>query len=87
MLMGTMLATVLMVMVLSVGAMFVSMGMLVFMFMIVRLRRSMRVFMAVDVLMGMRTLHGWYSSQTGFPNLITFSWIMELTWQSTPAIN
>jgi hypothetical protein len=79
MLMGTMLASVLMVMALSVGAMLMSMGMFVLMFMIVRLSRFMQVFMAVDVLMGMGTFHGWYSFETGFPNPTIFSWSMELT--------
>ena len=87
MLMGTMLASVLMVMALSVGAVLMSMGMLVLMFMIVRLSRFMQVFMAVDVLVGIGTFHGWYSFETGFPNAITFSWIMELTWRYTSAIN
>ena len=62
--MFTVLATVLMVMAFGVGAMLVSMGMLVLMFMLVSLSRSMHVFMAVDVLMGMGTLHRWYSFQT-----------------------
>lgn len=55
--MFTVLATVLMVMALGVGAMLMSMGMLVLMFMFVSLSRSMHVFMAMDVFMGMRTLH------------------------------
>ena len=66
MLMFTVLATVLMVMAFGVGAMLVSMGMLVLMFMLVSLSRSMHVFMAVDVLMGMGTLHGWHSLSYGF---------------------
>jgi len=57
-LMFTVLACVLMVMALAVGAMLVSMGMLVLMFMFVSLSRPMHVFMTVDVLMGMGTLHG-----------------------------
>jgi len=56
--MFTVLACVLMVMALAVGAMLVSMGMLVLMFMFVSLSRPMHVFMTVDVLMGMGTLHG-----------------------------
>jgi hypothetical protein len=87
MLMGTMLASVLMVMALSVDAMLMSMGMLVLMFMIVRLSRFMQVFMAVDVLMGMGTFHGWYSFETGFRNPTIFSWSMEITRRCASAIN
>ena len=58
------LASVLMIMALGVGAMLVSMGVLVLVFMFVSLNRSMGVFMAMNVLMGMRTFHGWYSFQT-----------------------
>jgi hypothetical protein len=72
-LMFTVLASVLMVMALDVGAMLVSMGMLVFVFMFVSLSRSMYVFMTVDVLMGMGTLHGWYSFQTVSRNSTTIS--------------
>jgi hypothetical protein len=57
-LMCTVLAGMLMVMALGIGVMLVSMGMLVLMFMFVSLSRSMRVFMTMDVLMGMRTFHG-----------------------------
>jgi hypothetical protein len=58
--MRTVFACVLMVMALGAGAVLVSMSMLVLMFMIVSLSRSMRVFMVMDVLMGMRTFHRWY---------------------------
>lgn len=37
------------------------------MFMFLRLRRSMGMFVAVNVLMGMGTFHGWYS----FPAVVT----------------
>ena len=63
MLMFTMLASVLVVVAPSVGAMLMSMGVLVRMFMFVRLIRSMHVFMVVDVLMGVGTFHGWCSFQ------------------------
>ena len=53
MLMFTVFATVLVVMARGVGPMLVSMGMLVLMFMFVTLGRSMLVFMAVNVLVGM----------------------------------
>jgi hypothetical protein len=71
--MFTVLASVLMVMPLGVDAMLVGMGMLVLMFMFVSLSRSMHVVMAVDVLMGMGTLHGWYSFQTVSSNSTTLS--------------
>jgi hypothetical protein len=57
----TVLAGVLMVMTPDVGPMFMSMGMLVLMFMLVCLRRSMRVFMVMEVLMRVRAFHGWCS--------------------------
>ena len=63
MLMFTMLASVLVVVAPSVGAMLMSMGVLVRMFMFVRLIRSMHVFMVVDVLMGVGAFHGWCSFQ------------------------
>ena len=72
-LMFTVLASVLMVMALRVGAMLVSMGMLVLMFMFVSLSRSMHVFMAVDMLMRMGTFHGRYSFQTVSRNSTTLS--------------
>ena len=72
-LMFTVLASVLMVMALRVGAMLVSMGMLVLMVMFVSLSRSMHVFMAVDMLMRMGTLHGRYSFQTVSQNTTTLS--------------
>jgi hypothetical protein len=59
--MFTVLAGVLMVMTPGVGPMFMSMGMLVLMFMLVGLGRSMRVFMTMEVLMGMRAFHRWCS--------------------------
>ena len=59
--MFTVVASVLMVMARGVGTMLVSMGMLVLMLMIVSLSRSMLVFMAVKMLVGMGTFHGWYS--------------------------
>ena len=63
--MFTVLNRVLMVIALGVGAMLVSMGMLVLMFMFVSLSRSMHVFMAVDMCMRMGTLHGRYSLSNG----------------------
>ena len=69
--MFTVLASVLMVMALGVGAMLVSMGMLMLMF--VSLSRFMHVFMAVDMCMGMGTLHGRYSFQTVPRNSTTLS--------------
>jgi len=85
-LMFTVLASVLMVMALGVGAMLVSMGMLVLMFMFVSLSRSMHVFMAVDMLMGMGTLHGRYSFQRFLEIVPPFleSWN---TWPSTRGID
>ena len=59
----TVLARVLMVMALGVGAMLMGMFMHVLMFMFVWLSLCMGVFMAVDVLMRVRTFHGWYSLQ------------------------
>ena len=56
--MFTVLAGVLMVMAPSVRAMVVSMCMLVLMFVVVSLSRSMHVFMAVEMLMRMGTFHG-----------------------------
>lgn len=56
--MVTMLAGVLMVMAPSVGAMVVSMCMLVLMFVVVSLSRSVHVFMAVEMLVRMGTFHG-----------------------------
>ena len=84
--MFTVLAAVLMVMALGVGAMLVSMGMLVLMFMFVSLSRSMHVFMAVDMLMGMGTLHGRYSFQRFLKIVPPFleSWN---TWPSTRGID
>jgi hypothetical protein len=61
MLMFTVLGCVLMVMPPAVGAMLVKMSVLMLMFMIVGLSRSMRVLMAMDVLMRVRTFHVWYS--------------------------
>jgi hypothetical protein len=61
MLMFTVLGCVLMVMPPAVCAMLVKMGVLMLMFMIVGLSRSMRVLMAMDVLMRVRTFHVWYS--------------------------
>jgi hypothetical protein len=72
-LMFTVLTSVLMVMALGVGAMLMSVGMLVLMFMFVSLGRSMHVFMAVDMCMGMGTLHGRYSFQTVSRNSTTLS--------------
>ncbi len=71
MLMFTVLAGMLVIMALGVGGMLVSMGMFVFMFMVVSLSRSMHMFMAVDVLMGVGTFHGWFSFQTNVPNNTT----------------
>ena len=86
--MFTVLASVLMIMALVVGAMLVSMGMLVLvlMFMFVGLSRSMHVFMAVDMLMGMGTLHGRYSFQRFLEIVPPFleSWN---TWPSTRGID
>ena len=56
--MFTVLAGVLMVMAPGVGAMVVSMCMLVLMFVVVSLSRSVHVFMAVEMLMRMGTFHG-----------------------------
>jgi hypothetical protein len=56
--MFTVLASVQMVMPRGVGTMLVSMGMLVLMLMIMSLSRFMLVFMAVNMLVGMRTFHG-----------------------------
>ena len=75
--MFTVLASVLMVMALGVCAMLVSMGMFVLMFMFVSLSRSMHVFMAMDMLMGMGTLHEWYSFQTVSRNSTTLFCVME----------
>ncbi|HKY70903.1 MAG TPA: hypothetical protein VJL88_03210 [Nitrospira sp.] len=61
MLMFAVLASVLMVMPYGIGTVLVSMGMLVLMFMVVSLSRSMLVFMAVNVLVGMGAFHLWYS--------------------------
>jgi hypothetical protein len=55
------------------GAMLVRMGMLMLMFMFVSLSRPMHMFMAMDVLMGMGTVHGWYSFQTISANNTTLS--------------
>ena len=54
----TMIASMLMLMTLTVGAMLMSMLVLVRMFMVVRLGRSMHVFMPMDVLMSMGAFHG-----------------------------
>lgn len=56
-LMIAMLASVLMIMAPHVGSMVVSMGMLVRMFVVVSLSRSVHVLMAVEMLMRMRAFH------------------------------
>jgi len=71
--MFTMLVSVLMVMAPGVGAMVVSMCMLVLMFVAVSLSRSVHVFMAVEMLMRMGTFHGWCSFQTDVFNGTTLS--------------
>lgn len=58
MLVFTVLVGVLMVMAPCVGAMVVSMCMLVLMLMVVSLIRSMHVVMTVEVFMRVKTLHG-----------------------------
>ena len=72
-LMFTVFTGVLMVMVPSVGAMVVSMCMLVLMFVVVSLSRSVHVFMTVEMLMRMGTFHGWCSFQTDVFNDTTLS--------------
>gem|GEM_PF-527786 len=67
----TVFAGVLMIMTPRIGSMVVSMHMLVLMFVVVGLSRSVHVFMAVEVLMRVRTFHGWYSFQTIFSHDIT----------------
>ena len=66
--MFTVFAGVLMIMTPRLGSMVVSMRMLVLMFVVVGLSRSVHVFMAVEVLMRVRTFHGWYSFQVIFLN-------------------
>ncbi len=66
--MFTVFAGVLMIMTPRLGSMVVSMRMLVLMFVVVGLSRSVHVFMAVEVLMRVGTFHGWYSFQTIFPH-------------------